>query len=143
MRNILRFSALTLICIACQSGQEYKTFRTEVLTYHDQVMVDSEKAISRKMKLDKISRQMDSLFSKKIVPDTVKEKQQIGQLIGKLNSVDEQMIDWMHDFKADIDGKSNEEASVYFKAEKQKIIVLDSLYKAVLSESDAYLLKYK
>lgn len=132
-----------LLLIACQSEPDYKTVRQQVLDQHDQIMMDGEKAMSYKMKLDtlamaglaKLKQQQSSL-------DTAAEHQQIKALTKKLADADEHMNDWMHNFKTDIDGKSNAEAVKYFNKEKIKIKELDSICKVVIKQSNDYLKKF-
>ena len=128
---------------ACQNGSDYKSVRKEVLDAHDKVMMDGETAIKNKMSLDTILANLDSLRTAKIISDTTVERQAIGKLQSKLNAADEQMNDWMHEFNAELDGKSNEEAVIYFKAEQEKVKRLDSVYRAAIGESDAFIKRIK
>jgi hypothetical protein len=146
MKNKLQsaFYALLMVAIlqACQSKPDYKTVRQEVLDVHDRIMMDSERAMNNKMKLDTLLAS-GIVAAKGTNPalDTAAEKQHAATLIKKLVSADDEMTDWMQKFKADIEGKSNEEAVQYFTNEKVKVQKLDSLYQALLAESGAYLRK--
>jgi len=143
MKNTIMLCLILLGLQACQSEPDYKSVRKEVLDAHDSVMMDGEMAIKNKMRLDTISANLDSLSKAKLVADTLAEKQTISKLQLKLNTADEQMNDWMHKFNAELDGKSNAEAVKYFKAEKIKVNILDSLYKEAIGESNIYLSKFK
>ncbi len=128
---------------ACQSEPDYKAIRQQVLDQHDQVMIDGERAMSNKMKLDTLGTSGLAVLKKQQPDlDTAAERTQINALSRKLTDADDQMNDWMHNFKTDMDGKSNEESVKYFKGEKVKIQKLDSTYNAVLKESGAYLQKF-
>jgi hypothetical protein len=128
---------------ACQNTQDYKAVRQEVMDAHDKVMMDGEIAITNKMKLDTLAGRLDSLKHIKVISDTLVEKQKINAIQLKLNHADDQMNDWMHKFDAELGSKSNEEAVLYFRAEKEKVNALDSLYKAAISESNTYLSRFK
>jgi hypothetical protein len=134
---------LPLFFQACSSGPDYKEARSEVLELHDKVMIDSEKAIRNRMKLDTLSAKMDSL--KQVDPglDTGAASQKMAVLKARLDSADEQMNTWMRAFDAEIGGKSNDEAVAYFKEEGEKVKALDSVYGVVIKESDAFLSNFK
>ncbi|HCN84361.1 MAG TPA: hypothetical protein DIT07_12185 [Sphingobacteriaceae bacterium] len=143
----MKNSIITLIIIACLASctpaENYKTIRQEVLTDHDQVMMDSEMAFKNKMKLDTLASGLDSLKKLYADLDTLKEKEQIEKLRKQLDHADDQMNNWMHQFDAEIGQKSNETAIAYFKGEKKKVGGLDSLFKQVIKESDDYLKRFK
>ena len=131
-----------IVLASCQPKEDYKAARTEVVDIHDKVMVSTEIAIHKKMELDTLAGRMDSLQKMNVVSDTLTELKQINSLRGKLTDLDNQMTDWMHGFKPELDERTNEEAIKYFKAEKVKILALDSVYHQVLKETNAYLTKY-
>ncbi len=143
MKRIIIICLTVLGLQACQHVQDYKAVRQEVMDAHDKVMIDGEIAIRNKMKLDTLASCLDSLNKIKVISDTVAENQKITALQLKLNKADEQMNDWMHKFDAELGDKSNEEAVLYFKGEKEKVKSLDSLYKVAISESTSYLSKFK
>ncbi len=141
--TIITFISGVLMFAACQSEPDYKAIRKEVLDSHDQIMMDGERAMRNKMKLDTLGiTGLAALKKQQPSLDTTAEHQRIQTLIKKLNDMDDRMNDWMHNFKSDIEGKSKTEAVNYFKAEQVKIKKLDSIYKMVLKESDAYLKKF-
>ena len=143
MKNIIIICLALFGLQACQNVQDYKAVRQEVMEAHDKVMMDGELAITNKMKLDTLAARLDSLSKMKVISDTLGEKKNIAALQFKLNRADDQMNDWMHKFDAELGDKSNDEAVLYFKAEKEKVKSLDSLYKVAISESTSYLSKFK
>ncbi|KEQ28261.1 hypothetical protein N180_01100 [Pedobacter antarcticus 4BY] len=143
MKKITQICFLTIGLLACKNGADYKVIRQEVLDAHDKVMLDGEVAITNKMKLDTLGTSLDSLVKIKVISDTLVERQKITALQAELNHADEQMNDWMHNFKADLEGKSKDEAAIYFKTEKEKVQSLDSLYQEAIKASEAYLSKFK
>lgn len=139
MKYLIFFALNAVFFSACTSSPDYKAVRQEVLTEHDQIMMDSELTFRNKMKLDTLASRLDSLSKFHSGIDTVEERKQISALLGKLNKADDQMNTWMHQFEAEIGNKSQDEAIAYFEAEKKKVKSLDSLFKDVLQQSDNYL----
>jgi GTPase involved in cell partitioning and DNA repair len=127
---------------ACNPGPDYKEVRKEVIDQHDQLMMDDERVMHNKMKLDTLALNLKMLKQQQPALDTAQTRVDISELSKRLAAADDQMSEWMHHFKVDMEGKSNAEAVAYFKAEKVKVQKLDSLYKQVLNESDAYLEKF-
>ncbi|WP_244950807.1 hypothetical protein [Pedobacter suwonensis] len=137
------FAFCAAMTIGCKSEPDYKTVRQEVMDLHDKVMGDGEKAVKNRMVLDTLSKvRLKELKQAKPDLDTTEEKNKISLLIAKLNKADDNMMDWMHDFQPDIEGKSNGEAVKYFQGEMIRIKKLDGEYKKALDESDAYLEKF-
>jgi hypothetical protein len=135
---------IAALWFGCKNEPDYKVVRQQVMDHHDQLMIDGEIAIKNKMQLDTLSN--EGLKKLKLVDptlDTLKEKQQIASLIQMLNKADEHMMDWMHDFQADIGQKNNAQAVAYFNGEKTKLNTMDSLYRIALKQSDDYLKRFK
>lgn len=124
----------------CKTEPDYKIVRQQVMDLHDKVMGDAEQAVNNKMLLDSLSKfKLKEIKAMQPDLDTASAQKQISSLIGKLVQADEGMMDWMHNFQPDIEGKSNKEAIKYFKSEMVKIENLDKIYKKTLIESDDYL----
>lgn len=128
--GIATFLSSLLLLAACSSEPDYKVIRQDVVELHDKLMADGETAIHLKMKLDTVA-----------ITGSQESKTQITELITKLNAADESMMDWMQDFKADVEGMNNAQAVAYFNGEKVKLVKMDSLYKVALSGAEAYLKK--
>ncbi|MDQ8052211.1 MAG: hypothetical protein REI78_04255 [Pedobacter sp.] len=145
MKNRIRIAFLAFgLLFGCNSEADYKVTRQEVMDLHDKLMIDGEIAIRNKMRLDTLGKQgLKKLKSTLIELDTLLEKQQIDRLIAMLNGADDQMMDWMHNFQADVEGKSNAQAVAYFQGEKVKLYKLDSIYRTALAQSDEYLKRFK
>jgi hypothetical protein len=142
MKKILIAIALLVVATACNTGENYKKERDEVMKFHDVVMEDQGKIVNNQMKIDSLQRDLELIHQKFPMIDTLKEKQVMRVTIERLEQAEALMNDWMHKFEPDITGKSNEEAVAYFKAERLKIKKIDSLYKAEIKASDAYLTKF-
>lgn len=143
MKNTIGVLLLVVFVISCKQGENYKDVRDEVMKFHDVVMEDHGKIVSNQMKLDTLLRSLDLVKQRFPETDTLKEKTEIIALLKRLTGSEESMNDWMHKFEPDVTGKSNEAAVLYFKEEKTKIYKIDSLYKADIAVSDAYLTKFK
>jgi len=137
--NILLLSLATALLFSCKTEPDAKAIRQEVLNIHDKLMVDGEKVVKNKMKLDKIlvSDQV------KLAQDSLQQKQKINDLITKLNAADEKMMDWMHFFKDDFKGKTDQEDLDYYKSEMVKIRAVEDSYIKVTRESDSLIKIYK
>lgn len=124
--------AMVVVCLwfSCKQEQDYKAIRSEVVATHDKVMNDADLANGQKSVLDSIYRSVKSSGN-----DTVK----LAEVIRKVDEANQEMESWMNHFEPDVSGKSNEEASDYFKAELKKINDLDKQFKAVIIRSDRYL----
>lgn len=126
---------ITFLFNACKTEPNAQAVRKEVLNIHDKLMIDGEKVIKNKMKLDSILK-ADNL---KTPADSI----QIANLITRLNKADENMMDWMHFFKDDFKGKNDKEDLNYFKSEMIKIRGVEDNYIKVIRDSDSLLKIYK
>lgn len=143
IRKMIAVLALATIAMSCTQTGDYKAKRDEVMKFHDVVMEDHGKLVDNMMKLDTMIKTLPALKEKFPAIDTVKEKAAMKETQARLNKAEDLMNDWMHKFEPDITGKSNEEAVQYFKAERLKIGKIDSLYKAEIKSSGAYLSQFK
>ncbi|TBO40503.1 hypothetical protein [Pedobacter kyonggii] len=137
--NILLLSIATALLFSCKTEPDSKAIRQEVLNIHDKLMIDGEKVVKNKMKLDKllVSDQI------KLSSDSAVQKQKISDLITRLNAADEKMMDWMHFFKDDFKGKTAQEDLNYYKSEMVKIRAVEDSYIKVMRESDSLLNAYQ
>jgi hypothetical protein len=128
---------------SCKPQTDYKEKRQEVIKVHDVVMADQGKVVDKQMQLQNMLKDLPGLVAKNPGIDTIKEQDSIVIIRDRLNNAEEAMNTWMHEFEADVTGKSNEEAVAYFEAEKLKIEKVDTLFKKELKNADAYLSKFK
>ena len=136
MKNIITlvFCGIVLLFSACKTEPNSKVIKKEVLNIHDKLMIDGGKVIANKMKLDSILKS-DKIQSPQ---DSVK----VANLITNLNQADESMMDWMHGFKDDFKGKTEEEDLNYYKSEMVKIRQVEDDYIKVTKASDSVLKEY-
>jgi hypothetical protein len=137
--NLTVLYLVTTLLFSCKTEPDSKAVRQEVLNIHDKLMIDGEKVVKNKMKLDKllVSDQI------KLAQDSVLQKQKINDLIIRLNAADEKMMDWMHFFKDDFKGKTEREDLDYYKSEMMKIRAVEDGYIKVTRESDSLLNAYQ
>ncbi|SDC12558.1 hypothetical protein [Pedobacter soli] len=130
---------LAILFSSCKTEPNAEAVRKEVLNIHDKLMIDGEKVVKNKMKLDTLllSGQL------KKSPDSAAAKQQVSDVIARLNAADEKMMDWMHFFKDDFKGKTEQEDLDYYKSQMIKIRDVEDGYIKVTRESDSVLKIYK
>jgi paraquat-inducible protein B len=138
MRSSL-FMIMVFLLASCEPAEDYKQIRAEVVTEHDKVMLDNERAVENSRKLDSLALNMDNLKKTHAGLDTNQVGTEISELKGRLQSAGSDMDRWMKEFDAELGSKSKPEAISYFKAEKVKLERLDSIFNAVLKESGEYL----
>lgn len=143
MKKILGVLGCAILAVACAPKQDYKAERDEVMKFHDVVMQDHGVVVNNQMKLDSLLKDLKGLKASQPSLDTVAARKEMEQLKSSLGSAEDRMNDWMHQFEPDVTGKSNEEATKYFKEEKVKITRIDSLYKQEIKTSGTYLDKLK
>ncbi|HJY13874.1 MAG TPA: hypothetical protein VJ304_13865, partial [Flavobacterium sp.] len=137
--NLMVLYLVTTLLFSCKTKPDSKAIRQEVLNIHDKLMIDGEKVVKNKMKLDKllVSDQI------KLAQDSVIQKQKINDLIIRLNAADEKMMDWMHFFKDDFKGKTEQEDLDYYKSEMVKIRAVEDGYIKITRESDSLINVYQ
>lgn len=133
---IFAFYAVALLFSACKTEPDSKAIKQEVQNIHDKLMIDGEKVVKNRMKLDTL------LLSEQVKNATDSSKQKISVLIEKLNKADENMMDWMHFFKDDFEGKNEQEDLDYYKSEMIKIRGVEDGYIKATKESDSVLKIY-
>ncbi|MNK28440.1 hypothetical protein D3C87_468140 [compost metagenome] len=130
--------ALAIFFAACKTEPNAEAVRKEVLNIHDKLMIDGEKVVKNKMKLDTVLLS-DQL---KKSSDSATSKQQVRDIIARLNAADEKMMDWMHFFKDDFKGKTEQEDLDYYKSQMIKIREVEDGYIKVTRQSDSVLKVY-
>lgn len=130
---------LAILFNSCKTEPNAEAVRKEVLNIHDKLMIDGEKVVKNKMKLDTLL--LSSQLKKS--PDSTAAKQQVSDVIARLNAADEKMMDWMHFFKDDFKGKTEQEDLDYYKSQMIKIRDVEDGYIKVTRESDSVLKIYK
>jgi hypothetical protein len=142
-KRILGMVLIMAAFLSCKPQGDYKKDRDEVIKVHDLVMADHGKVVDKQLALEDMLKGLRTLKAKNLGIDTLKEKDSIIIVRDRLEKAEEAMNTWMHEFEPDVTGKSNEEAIAYFRAEKDKIQQVDSMFKKELKSTDSYLSKFK
>lgn len=129
--------AISLIVLSffngCKTEPDADAVKKEVLNIHDKLMIDGEKVVKNRIKLDSV------LKTGQINPQN---SLALAGLISRLNKADENMMDWMHFFKADFKGKTDQQELDYYKSEMIKIRAVEDSYIKVTRQSDSVLKIY-
>jgi hypothetical protein len=133
----MKKTAITLLVgftvLGCSDKKaEEKALLNEVIKFHDKVMDADDQVMKNKMQLDTLIKQGD-----------VAIKDSAAYYSKLLNTADDAMSDWMHQFNADQTGKSHEDVMAYLDAQKKKVMALDSQFTAAVMGSTKYLSKTK
>lgn len=139
MKNFIQMLCLVAIVVSCTPKENNENVKTELMKFHDQLMMDNDAIIGNQMKLDTLLRDMKGLKAKNPTIDTVKEKEQINKMLNRLTDVEDKMNDWMHNFNADFKDPSPEVTLNYFKSEREKIAAIANAYQQEIKLSNAYL----
>lgn len=133
IKKYLKILLLSLVFAGCKSNPDSTAVKKEVLNIHDKLMVDGEKVIKNRMKLDTLLM----IKRKEASADT----SSLIAIINKLNRADESMMDWMHFFKDDFKGKNEVEDLAYYQSQMIKIREVEDSFIKVTKESDSVLKK--
>jgi len=131
------FNTMFVICCsfvffnACKTEPDTKAIKEQVLNIHDKLMIDGEKLIKNKMKLDTLML--------KIPKDSLMQREQLDSLIKQLNAADEKMMDWMHFFNDDFKGKTDQEEIAYYKSQMVSIRAVEDAFIKTIRVSDSVL----
>lgn len=125
---------MLLFFAACKTEPDANAVKKEVLNIHDKLMMDGEKVVKNRIKLDSI------LKSGRI--KSLEDSLKMANLINQLNKADERMMDWMHFFKDDFRGKNEQENMAYYKLQMIKVRAIEDQYIQVTKVSDSVLKNY-
>lgn len=131
---IIQLGLTLLFFAACKTELDANAVKKEVLNIHDKLMMDGEKVVKNRIKLDSI------LKSGKI--KSAEDSLKMANLINQLNKADERMMDWMHFFKDDFKGKNEQENMAYYKLQMIKVRAIEDQYIQVTKVSDSVLKNY-
>ncbi|WP_316829376.1 hypothetical protein [Pedobacter aquatilis] len=131
---ILGLSITAGFITSCKTEPDSAAVKREVLNIHDKLMIDGEKVVKNRIKLDSL---LKSGYIK-LPEDSLK----LTDLISSLNKADENMMDWMLFFKDDFKGKTEQEDLDYYKSEMIKIRAVEDAYIKVTRASDSVLKIY-
>ncbi|RYZ97667.1 MAG: hypothetical protein EOP47_21115 [Sphingobacteriaceae bacterium] len=134
MKKLLIITLLSGLLYSCaDTKQQEKQLYQEVIALHDSVMAENGVLMKNKMKLDTILSEALPLPAKDSALQASKS----------LSTADEAMNTWMHQFEPDYTGKPHAEVMKYLQQQKTQITKVDSLSKAAISLSNAFLSNHK
>jgi len=125
------FASLLSLMAACTEHAKSPDPRKQILEKHDQLMATSEQAVSIKMQLDTLK--LSHFRTGHLITDTLTASKEITRFKRLLSEADDEMGDWMHNYKPEYKGASLEETNAYFKKEADKLNRLDSDYKNAIA----------
>lgn len=124
-----------VIFSACKNEKaDEQKQQAEILKVHEKAMNDGETAVRNKSKLDSLVKKFGQDTSRISEPK---------RLSNKLESADEAMENWMHQFNPDYTGKSHTEVMEYLHSQRLQLLKVDSLLTVANAESEKYLLTVK
>lgn len=96
----------------------------EVMAIHDEVMPKMDDVMALKSQAKRRIEQLDSLAKAGNKLENTEKKQRLDSLVVELGQADDAMMNWMHDFDADMKGKNEDQKLEYLKSEKVKIALV-------------------
>jgi len=114
----------------------------ELMAIHDSIMPAMGKLMSLKREVSDDIKITDSLMAVKSSDVLKKRKKEALNLNTQLEKADHEMINWMHQYKADTLAKLNkEQADVYIADQKQKIETVRDLMQRSISDAQLFIQK--
>ena len=111
----------------------------EVMAIHDSIMPSVSKIMDLKQKIIIDLKTTDSLLALKSTGDLKKRKEEAFTLHLQLEKADKEMMNWMHQYKADTLTKLDEKAArTYIEDQKMKIEVVRNLMTKSIKEAQIF-----
>jgi hypothetical protein len=113
MQRVLIYICILTLAVGCKSNKKKQLEKAamEVMEVHDRTMKDHGELFKLKKKLLAIDlTQLDSI-----------EAGEVSKTIVNLEKADEDMMDWMHNYKSPEEIMPFEEQLAYYREEKKKI----------------------
>lgn len=132
MKTIL-FLVLTTAAFSCQNKNATEALDKEVMSIHDEVMPKMGEIARLKREL------RDQLSSATMISEN--RKAMLEATIVELDSANQAMMNWMHQYSPLPDSAGEEKAKVYLLSEKERItsvkrLMLDAIERAKKVQSD-------
>jgi len=113
----------TLAIVSCGGESERTILYNKVMDIHDEMMP----------KMDDMYKLKTDLQGKLATATSPEEKTALEQRIAKLDSADQKMMDWMHQFNPPADDANEDEALTYLK---DQLVKVAEMKKAVVDALD-------
>lgn len=112
----------------------------ELMAIHDSIMPAMGKLMDLKKKISNEIKYTDSLTAIKKSKILTDRKEKALQIQTQLEKADEEMMHWMHQYKADsLDKLDEEKAAVYVADQKQKIISVKNLMQKSIGDAQFFI----
>lgn len=112
----------------------------EVMSIHDSIMPQMSAIMDLKQKITANLKTTDSLLAVKSTDALKKRKEEALALYIKLDKADKEMMNWMHQYKADtLEKLGKEEATAYIADQKQKIEAVRNQMNKSITDARAFL----
>ena len=122
------------------AGSDHRT--KDLMAIHDSLMPAMETLMSLEKQLSREMKVTDSLLAIKSVSTLKDKKGEIANLHSQLEKADKEMMNWMHQYKADSLAKLEEEkAQAYIADQTVKITAVRDLMKKSISDAQLFLQK--
>jgi len=112
----------------------------ELMAIHDSLMLSMDELMNLRKQMTVEIKKTDSLITLKPSASLTDRKENALQIKTQLEKADEEMMNWMHQYKADsLDKLSKERANDYVADQKQKIISVKNLMQKSISDAQLFI----
>lgn len=124
----ISFAAISLAFSNCSDPRtaHKKLLEREVLHYHDSIMANQGKLVKAEKEL--------KILRENLLPTDTTLRQKINQNILHLTKAEDAMMDWMHNYRQDVETMPADSAITYLKQEMKNIQQVGNLMKSSLDE---------
>ena len=113
-----------------------------VMAIHDSIMPYMSAIVDLKQKITSDLKTTDRLLAVKTTDALKRRKEEAFAMHIQLDKADKEMMNWMHQYKADtLEKLGEEQATVYIADQKQKIESVRDLMKKSITEAKAFIEK--
>ena len=110
--NALLLGLTLLLAGACNNNKEVEALKAETMRIHDEAMKDMGPMNARSRQLKKEMTELDSLSPR---------RDSLFKIVSAMEKAEEEMMDWMKNYKAPGDDMPKEEAIKYLQEQKAAI----------------------
>ncbi|SMO47931.1 hypothetical protein [Solitalea koreensis] len=144
MKKILLITFSVLFALSCSNSKmeeqkQEKALFIEMMGVHDNLMPKSEELVKSKRQLLQLASKMDSLKKVNTDLDTAALREKIQTGVAQLDSADNAMSDWMHNFDPTFEGKSHEQIMKYLEDNKMTIKKVEDQFTSSLNNANQVL----
>ena len=128
----ISFAAFSLTFFNCSDPRmaHKKLLEREVLHYHDSIMANQDKLVRAEKALKGLRENL--------LPTDTTLRQKINENIMHLTKAEDAMMDWMHNYRQDVETMPVDSAITYLKQEMKNIKEVGNLMKSSLDEFNTF-----